>query len=471
MRRTIIVTVIAVLVVAGIGLFGLRRIQDARVAAQNNLQTTEVRRGSLVATVNTAGTIQAASAVNLVFKGSGQLKEIKVKEGDHVKAGQVLATLDTSDLELALASAEAALTIQKAKYEQTKGAANPNDIAAAEANLASAKASYEAAKTKAGLNDAQLVVARNALEKAELALRDAQAAYDRVAWRPGASALPQAKTLQQATIDYETAKANYDLQVAAINDTAVKSAYAQYMSAAANLAKLKGGLSSQEAVIAEATLRQAQISAEQARKRLEDASLIAPFDGTITRLTLQVGQMVGASTQAGTLADLSALEVQADMSEVDVAKIRVGQEVDITIDALPDRTFKGHVTKVALAGVSTQGVVNYPITIRFDQVDPAIKPGMTANASIIIDRRDNVLLTSSRAIRTQGGRRYVRVLYQGQQIDVPVQVGMTGDAGIELLGDTVKEGDVLVLNTTTSVLRNMTPGMGTAPGPTMRVIR
>ena len=466
MRRKILVTVVAVLVVAGLGALGLNRLRQGRVAAQRNLQTAQVQRGTLVATVNTAGTVQAPSTVNLTFQVAGQVEEIRVKEGDRVKAGQVLAVLDSADLELQVANAEASLKISQARLEQARQAA-PGDLAAAEASLASARANYEAAKAKAGLNDAQLTVARTALDKATIALQDAQAAYERVSWRPGASALPQAKTLQQATIDYEAAKANYDLQVANINDTAVKSAYAQLMSATANLAKLKAGSTSTELAIAEAQAQQAEIALQQAKNKLAQTRLVAPFDGTVTRLNLLVGQMVNAGAQVASLADLTALEVVADMSEVDVARIAVGQEVNVTLDALADRTFQGHVTRVALAGTAVQGVVNYPVAIRLDRPDPAIKPGMTANASIIVERRDNVLLVPSRAIRSQSGRRYVRVLYKGQTIDVPVQVGLTGDGGVEILpdpaaGETVREGDVLVLNVTTTQLRAVgaaRPGM------------
>ncbi|HOG47014.1 MAG TPA: efflux RND transporter periplasmic adaptor subunit, partial [Anaerolineae bacterium] len=417
-----VIAVVAVAVVAVAGFLGLRELRRARAEAATNWQTAQVHRGALTATINAAGAVQAASQVSLAFQTGGQLTEIRVSEGEQVQAGQVIAVLDTSDLELAVAQSEAALTIQQAKLEQTKGAANPNDLAAAEAGLASAQAAYDAAKAKAGLNDAQLTVARAALDKATMALQDAQAAYDRVAWQPGIAAMPQSKALQQATIDYESAKANYDLQVAAINDTAVKSAYAQLVQAEAQLAKLKGGLSTQEAIIADAQVKQAHISLQQARNKLQAASLTAPFAGTVTRLALQVGQMVAAGTAVGSLADLGTLEIAVDMSEIDVARVQVGQEVDITLDALPGSAFKGHVSKVAASGTSTQGVVNYPVVIRFDEAGAAIKPGMTANASIVIERRDNVLLVPTRAVRTQGGQRVVQVLRERQVVDVPVQV-------------------------------------------------
>lgn len=191
-------------------------------------------------------------------------------------------------------------------------------------------------------------------------------------------------------------------------------------------------------------------------------SLTAPFEGTITRLTLKVGQMVGPSTQAATIAGAGGLQVAADLSEVDVGRVKVGQEAEILLDALPERTFKGRVTDVASGGTSTQGVVNFPLTIGLEQADPAIKPGMTANVSSVVDRRDNVLLVPSRAIQVQGKQHLVRVLHEGQVIEVPVQIGLSGDNGTEILGDALWEGDLLVLSATTAggVPRGVSGGLG-----------
>jgi len=131
--------------------------------------------------------------------------------------------------------------------------------------------------------------------------------------------------------------------------------------------------------------------------------------------------------------------------------------VEIVRDALPGRTFQGQGSQVALAGTTTQGVVNYPVTIQFQEVDEAIRPGMTANATIVIERRENVLLVPHRAIRSQNGQRVVRVLRDGQGQEVVVQAGLTGEGQTEILGDTLHEGAVLLLTSATTSLT----GMGT----------
>ena len=462
MRKTIVITVVVVAVVAGLGFLGLQRLQAAQ-ASQTNLQTTQVRRGSLTATIGTAGTIQPTNSVNLSFQTSGTVKEIKVNEGDPVKAGQVLATLDAADMELQVAQAELNLSNAQLKLAAAKKGPTAEEIASAKASLASAEENLKALQAGPSANDIE--VARLKYEQAKDQLWSAQAKRDATMGDPRASGADKdaaQASVASATMAVEIARIQYEQAQKGPTDKDLRAAEAQVAQARLNLSKLMSTPAAEDIQTAENAVKQAQISLDQAKLKLAPYTLTAPFDGTVARLSLQVGQMVNANAQVGLLSVPDSFDITADMSEVDVARVKVGQEVDVTLDALPDRTFKGHVTKVATVGTSTQGVVNYPVTIHLDQADPGIKPGMTANASIIVDRRDNVLLVPSRAIRTQGNQRLVRVLFQGQTIDVPVQVGLSGDNGTEVLGDTLKEGDEVVLNASASQAQRGLgiPGMG-----------
>jgi len=460
MRKTIVITVVVVAVVAGLGLLGLQRLQAAQ-ASQTNLQTTQVRRGSLTATIGTAGTIQPTNSVNLSFQTSGTVKEIKVNEGDPVKAGQVLATLDAADMELQVAQAELNLSNAQLKLAAAKKGPTAEEIASAKASLASAEENLKALQAGPSANDIE--VARLKYEQAKDQLWSSQSQRDATCGKGGGAACDQANaSVASATMAVEIARIQYEQAQKGPTDKDLRAAEAQVAQARLNLSKLMSTPAAEDIQTAENAVKQAQISLDQAKLKLAPYTLTAPFDGTVARLSLQVGQMVNANAQVGLLSVPDSFDITADMSEVDVARVKVGQEVDVTLDALPDRTFKGHVTKVATVGTSTQGVVNYPVTIHLDQADPGIKPGMTANASIIVDRRDNVLLVPSRAIRTQGNQRLVRVLFQGQTIDVPVQVGLSGDNGTEVLGDTLKEGDEVVLNASASQAQRGLgiPGMG-----------
>lgn len=472
MRKTIVITVVVVAVVAGLGLFGLQRLRGSQAAAQANLQTAQVRRGSLTATIGTAGTVQSTNSINLSFQAAGTVKQIKAKEGDQVKAGQVLAVLDATDVELQVAQAEVNLSNAQIKLDTTKKGPTAEEIASAQASLASAEASLKALQAGPTANDIE--IARLKYEQAKDQLWSAEAQRDATMGNPNASSASKDQaqaSVASAGMSAEIARIQYEQAQKGATDKDLRAAESQVAQARLSLSKLTSAPAASDIQAAENAVKQADISLQQAKLKLAPYSLTAIFDGTVTRLSLQVGQSVNASTQVGLLAVPDSFDINADMSEVDVARVKVGQEVDITLDALPNTTLKGHVTKVAASGTSTQGVVNYPVTIHLDKADPAIKPGMTANASIVVDRRDNVLLVPSRAVRTQGGQRLVRVLYQGQTIDVPVQVGLSGDSGTEVLGDALKEGDEVVLNTGATQSQRGIPGMGGMGGGFRATVR
>ncbi len=459
MRRTFVIVAIAAAVVAA-GFLGLRQWRRAQGAAQAEVQTAQVRRGSLVATISTAGTVEAIDSVALSFQASGQVKEIKVREGDQVSAGQVLATLDSQEVELAVAQAEVSLSLAQIKLDQVKKGASPEELASARAALASAEASLAA--LVAGPSASDIELARLRYEQAKDQLWGAQVQRDSICANPNAGyACDQSNaSVASATMAAEIARIQYEEAQKGASDEQLRAAEAQVAQARLNLSRLTAGPAVEDIKTAENGVRQAEISLQQARLKLAPYTLAAPFAGTLTRLSLQVGQIVGPSVQVGLLAAPGGLEVRADMSEIDVARIAVGQVATITLDALPGRTFRGHVTTVAAAGTSTQGVVNYPVTIQIEDADAAVKPGMTANASIVIDQREDVLVVPSRAIRSEGDGHVVTVLRDGQPVDTPVQVGLSGDNGTEILGDALKEGDTLVIAGTTSSPRMFGFGMG-----------
>jgi len=125
---------------------------------------------------------------------------------------------------------------------------------------------------------------------------------------------------------------------------------------------------------------------------------------------------------------------------------------------VPGVTFPGYVDEVDLVGTTTQGVVNYPATVVITDTSGQIRPGMNASASVIVARRDNVLLVPNRAIQTVGRVRVATVLYQGQEIEVPVTIGLTGDTQTEVVSGLV-EGDVVLIGSTTTTTRGV-PGVG-----------
>jgi HlyD family secretion protein len=402
----IIGIVIIVVIIVGVILAMNRLVPGTQPAAASARATTaSVTRGNLVATVSAAGNIAAPEDAQLAFQQSGRVSKVNVQVGDVVKKGQLLMEVDTSDLELALKTAQT--------------------------NLVNAQANLESAKIKNAQNPNQLLVAKASLDKAQIALQKAQADYNTVAWRPDVGMTPQAQALQSATIDYQSALANYQMTASNINDLALKQAQTQVDSA--------------------------QLAVDQAKRNIEKARIYAPFDGVVSAVNVSVGD--NASGVAVVVVDLNQLQVKVTVAEVDIAKIKIGQTANMTLDALPGKTYTAKVLAIAPVATVTQGVVNYPVTVAVTNADGQIKPGMTANLQITVDQRENVLLVPLRAVRTQGNQRTVTVQYQGQDIPVPVTIGLTNDQFAEITSPGLKEGDQLVLNQTTT-----RTGTGGGPG-------
>jgi HlyD family secretion protein len=418
----------------------------ASAAAAARVQTATVRRGALVATVNAAGNVLSPEEANLSFQTSGRVAKVHVQVGDTVKKGQVLMELDTTDLELSLKTAKANLASSQANLEQVK--ANLQfALRNAQSNLESSKAALEAAKSKNAQNPNQIIVAKAQLDKAEVALRQAQSAYNQIAWRGDVGMTPQAAELQRATIDYQSALANYQMTLATINDSALKAAQAQYERDVVALEQAQRNLDTQLRT-AQANVERDQIAVEQAQRNIERARIVAPFDGVVAAVNFSVGDTAGTAT-AVIVVDLSMLQVKVNIAEIDIAKIKVGQTAQVTLDALVGKTYNATISAISPAATITQGVVNYPVIAIVDNTDGAIKPGMTANLSITVDRRDNVLLVPARAVRSQGNQRIVNVLYKGQTIATPVTIGLTNDQFAEVISGLL-EGDEVIIQTTAS---------------------
>ncbi len=431
-------------------------------------QTATIGYGTLESTVSASGSLEARAQMALAFQTAGRVKAVHVKVGDPVKAGQVLAVLDAPELEISLAQAQVNLDIARAKLEQTRQGPRPAQIEAARASLASAQAAYQAALAKAAYQTDPVATAKEALDKAKENLDNAQAAYDQLEQlnRRGQLVVefqPQKTALENARIEYNTALANYRLALVSAGDNTLRSAELQVSQAQAQLDDLLNTPTSQELVQAEAQVKQAEMAVQQASKSLERATLVAPFDGVVARVMIQPGLWATANTQAIVVADLSQLGLGLTVAETDIARIRVGQSARVTLDALSGVELAAHVESISLVGAVTQGVVNYTVRVVLDETDPALRPGMTASAAIVVDRRENVLLVPSRAVKSSGKnpdgtiRKVVTLLRDNQTITTTVALGLIGDTYSQVLSG-LQAGDVVVVPSTTTAQQGG-PGM------------
>jgi HlyD family secretion protein len=337
-----IIMVIVVLVVVG-GYF-IYRLADQKGSNQK-FRLMKVERGEVNLVVTATGTINPVINVLVGSQVSGTIKALYADYNSQVKEGQVIAQIDPA--------------IFEAQVEQ--GRAN---VLNAQANQLSAQSNLENAKAN--------------LVKAEVAVVDTKRTLDRN--RP----LLERNVIAQATLD--TAQANYDTAVAQkeVTRAQVESAKSQVESSKAQVEQAKAALKVSETNLRYTTIR-------------------SPVNGTVISRNVDVGQTVAASLQAPTLftiaKDLTQMQVDTNVSEADVGRITVGQDATFTVDAYPERIFHGKVSEIRNAPIIVQNVVTYDVVILVGNRDLKLKPGMTANVSVMIAHREGVLKTPNAALR------------------------------------------------------------------------
>lgn len=449
---------VGVLLVGAAVLTGLALSGTTRVAAEE-LATVAVTRGNLIATVLGSGNVAAEQTLNLVFQTSGTVTDVLVKEGDLVQTGQVLARLDSRNAQLQVISAGSALASAQARLAQAQnGNARNEDILAAQAALTSARAAYDGALAAAETTDSQLRAAEAAMHKAQAARQQAQAAYDKVASAPNIAMLPQSLQLQQATIDEQQATANYRslLQTAAKDAQArVDSAAAQLAQAQANLAKLTTPATASDLTIQQAAVSQAEAALKQAELALDNTALTAPFAGIVTQVNMVPGSLATTATPLLKLINRQPLHVDLKLTENDVAKVQLGQPVTVTIQSLGGWTTNGQVTFVAPAAENVNGVVTYIVRVSFADSDPRVRVGMTADLSIEVAHRENVLLVPNTALLPKGTQRVVQVPANGaatataaaKQItrEIEVVTGLSDGTNTEILSGLSEGQEIIAL--------------------------
>ncbi len=393
MKSSTIRIAIAVLVVAGLAALAVAFSGPAVPPASTGLAAT-VHPASLesvgstaapktaaavpATTVQAVGTFNSANQASLAFQSAGRVKDIKVKEGDLVKPGDLLVSLDTTVLDLQVVQAQAAVDTAQARLDTLK---NPSstDVAAAQAAVASAEATVAQLKTP---SENDLIIAKSDLDTAQAALSQAQAAYDRVggANNPMIGMTPQSLALQQASDAYQKASAVYNSRTSP-TDLQFKQAQAGLEQARAALARLTTP-NPNDVKTAQAAVSQAQAALDLAKQNVSNAQITAPFGGTVVWVGPHVGESETPGAPAVVVADLSQLQVQVGVDENTLAQIKVGQAASIRADALPGVVLTGKVSKIGLLATTTAGIINVPVTVAVDPTQSPVAPGLSATLDI-----------------------------------------------------------------------------------------
>lgn len=196
----------------------------------------------------------------------------------------------------------------------------------------------------------------------------------------------------------------------------------------------KAGPSASEVSLYRAQLQEAQASTNLIQSQIDDSTLTSPQSGIITEIKKEIGETVTAAENFITIITAENFEIKANVSEVDIAKVKIDDEVEITFDALgPDKKFTGVVFKIDPAETEISGVIYYKVTTIFTGDSSVIKPGMTANLDIMTAKKEDVIVIPFQALKEKGGKKYAQVLENGKTKDVQIEVGLRGDMNLEVL--------------------------------------
>lgn len=395
------------------GLVVLAVILSGCGASAEETPTPEME-ADFVPVVSVTGEVVPAVRTTVSAQAGGTVVEVLVEPGDEVATDALLVRLDSTDAQLAVQQAEAALETAQAQLVLLRAGPRPEEVAAAEAQVEAARAALAQAAAqrdylKSGATEAEIAAAQTQLAAAQAEQWVAREAHDETmkcyyVKRGGvehetcpALGTPEeharhnlytadtALAAAQARLDELLAGANADQVRAA--EASVWAGAAQQDVAQAQLDLLLAGVTGEEVAVAQAVVSQAQAALDAARVALERCELRAPFDGTVGAVDVRVGELVVPDQSLITLGDLITLRVETtDLDETQVARVAGDQQAAITFDALPERVFTGYVTHISPMAEPGAGGVNYTVTIELDEMDPAIWWGMTAFVDIEVEQ-------------------------------------------------------------------------------------
>jgi HlyD family secretion protein len=364
--------------------------------------TARVERGNLRNTVTATGALQAVTTVQVGSQASGTISALYADFNSVVKRGQVIAQLDPA--------------VSKAQVDQARA-----NLQQATASLQQARAAVTS--SRAGVNDAQAkaLAARSTVQNNQAGVSGARAnlAVLKAQQDDALSFLKQQESLVRSGVvaqrEYDVAQTAYRTAEARYNQAAAQLSQAELseqMSAGSGIASSQAQVQQSQAQVqqsqaqvlqAQAQVQQAQAALNLAEVNLTHTTITSPIDGIVVSRDVNVGQTVAASLSAPTLFtianDLTQMQVIANIDQADIGLVEQAKSVKFTVDAFPGKDFDGKIQQMRLNPQNVQNVVTYNVVIDVSNPEQKLKPGMTANLTITIDERNNVLKVPNAALR------------------------------------------------------------------------
>lgn len=502
---------IVIAVVLVFGTYGLIKV-FGDTSTTTSYVYGSVEKGNIISTVTGSGQVSASNEFALKTKASGEVLILNAVVGKEVKQGALIAEVDPGTAGLALKNAQLSydkkFTVDSSTLLQTKNAVDSastslsvsyeqgvSDVTSSYASmndvLNSLKTLFENSGYLSSSNGFSFTdTARVYRDSANGTYIDAQNAVNAgvTSFKPSdmtssesikkalTNAKEASKKLSLATqnaqkaADYvrlggnnaskdETARVSIASMVSSSNtiSSSLTSALSEILSSERNLQEKQDSLTTLQEGPDAVEASAAQLSLAQQQESYQNYFTYAPFDGVLATLDIKKGDTVSSGASIGTFITKNQV-AEITLNEVDATKVKAGQKVTLTFDAVEDLTITGSVVQVDLVGTVSQGVVSYKVKIGFDTQDDRVKSGMSVSASIITDSKQNVLVVSSSAIKSNtDGTSYVEVTNANSTTpeQVSVSVGLSDDTSTEIISG-LKEGDKIITKTTTSTTAKTT---------------
>jgi cobalt-zinc-cadmium efflux system membrane fusion protein len=360
--------------------------------------------------LRTTGDVLPLMQVDLIFRVSGYLERVSVQIGDRVRAGQLLASIERTQLLQRVNEIEGRVAGIRAKLAELRAGARPEEIAQAEEAFKQTESRFENAK-------------KNKERLADLFKRN----------------LVARKDLDDAELAYELA-------------------LAQRGGAENQLRMVREGARTEVRQATEAQLQEAEALLAQQRSQLKDAQLVAPFDGFVTRRLADPGALVTSSTPVLTVVHTGTVKVLANILEKDISLVRAGASALVKVDAFPEKEFLGSVARLNSALDSNSRTLQ--AEIRIANPSQTLKPGMFATIQLKLIERPQVMLIPTDAVLEDEKGSYVYVVREGKSERKPIRLGLKDETRVEV-AEGVKIGDQVVVAGYERL----------RPGTTVRVLR
>ena len=391
----LITGVISIGIVGVLSLIYLQR-QQPPVATQ---KTIAVQQYDLMAKIQASGVLQAERIINLSPEDSGKIAELLIQEGDFVVKGQVIARMTSRRNQAEIAQYQAALAEAQATLAQQQAGSRPEEIAEAHAHVMAAEASVDAAQAQLQQAQQQLTRFKSLADQGAISANELDT-YQTTAQESSAHLVAEQQRLQAAQ---------------------------------AVLVKLQNGTRSEEIAQAEAAVAQTKAQLTAVQVRLDETVVRAPFDGIITRRFAEAGDFVSPATAASSsdgaastsIAELSSgLEIEAKVPEASIAKLKVGQPVEVHSSAYPDEVFSGEVKLIAPRAVRDNQVTVFRVKVTLKTGQEQLKSGMNVRLTFVGKPVSNALVIPLAAVVTQpDGTTGVYVSHENGPTLQPIQLG------------------------------------------------